>query len=467
MLYYARSDTHFLLYVYDMVRNELAERSGKLQAEASLTEYVLQKSKETSLLRYEAALCDAETGLGSRGWLNVLMRTYSALNGEQFAVFKALFRWRDELARQLDESPGYIMPMRSVGDIARILPSDRKAMWSLLNNAARETKSSMEEIFLLIQQAKVRGAGGPSSADFLRSDAVGMAGKTAPGKVVAGGGGGSATGASREAREASRAKELAKLPDISEVRSGVSQLWGSTPIGSKKKKAAGSDDEEAATGVHMDTPWFSFVQAAVAAGILSSEAEQPTATATATAAKTKAEKKRDEEDYIAFPPSAGTAGVVKAALAEATDDTSSSGTSSSESSSSDEEFTLKGGKKSNNKGGVSAAAKVTAKTGKPGKPGKTGKKAEIGTAGEEGEGSSGQAQTSDSDGGAPVGSEEFVPFNYDTAGSVMRPKKTDQKAGGGRKKVYDPYRSKTGADGPKGARRMHFEKNGKSATFKK
>lgn len=444
MLYYARSDTHYLLYVYDMVRNELADKD--------LTAYVLGKSKETSLLRHETLLCDPETGAGSRGWLNSLMRTYASLDGQQFATFKALFEWRDELARKLDESPGYLMPIRTLGDMARILPSDRKAMWSLLNNTARETKAAMDDIFLLIQQARARGANGPSSAEFLRSDAVSAFKKTTTTSTT--------TTTTTESTGAARTKEVSKLPDISQVRSGVSQLWGSMPISSRKKQPEADDDT---AGVQTKAPWFSLVQAAVSAGIFTDDKKKGKKEAE-TEAGTGAGTKADDSDFIEFPQSAGTPVTpYKTTTVPAATETAET----TEKASSDEEtFTLKGGKRSRKeskktkkdrrKDRSSEKSNKSSKSNKSNKSNKSGQDKD-----------SGQAQTSDSDGGAPVAageSEDFVPFNYDTAGSVMQAK--NPKAGEG-KKVFNPYRAKTGADGPKAARQMHYEKTGKSATFKK
>jgi exosome complex exonuclease RRP6 len=55
MFFYARADTHFLLYIYDHMRNELIDKTNPEIPEENRIETVLQKSKETSLLRYERA----------------------------------------------------------------------------------------------------------------------------------------------------------------------------------------------------------------------------------------------------------------------------------------------------------------------------------------------------------------------------------------------------------------------------
>ncbi|CAK7236138.1 exosome nuclease subunit [Sporothrix bragantina] len=500
MLYYARSDTHYLLYIYDMVRNELAEKSDRSNAEKDLTEYVLQKSKEVSLSRHEALLCDPETGMGVRGWLNNLVKTYTLLSGEQFAVYRALYQWRDDLARRLDESPGFLMPVRVLSDIARILPPDRKALWSLLNNTARATKSHMDELFTLIQDAQARGATGPTSVEFLRSDAVGALVKSNRQLNF------SAHATATAAALPGPSKDAAPLPDVTDLRSTFSQLWGKTPIGGKR----GADGEEANGGVPIEAPWF--VQAAI--GPVSSSAAAPAAPAAPAANSAGTKKVLPSEDYIEFnspvpkpvpsrevemtTPTAAAA----SAPPPAAEEKKKTNEDEEEEGGEDEAFTLKWGKKGgkagaaalqNSENALTDAQKQRKQSKKERKEARRAAKRSKApgsttgsTGGEEG---GATTQTSDSDGGgALIPNEEddddneeeedkvendagFVPFNYDTAGSVLHPKKAagagaDNKAPHKGKKVFNPYGSK-GDEGPKAARRMHFEKVGKTGTFKK
>ncbi len=494
MLYYARSDTHYLLYIYDMVRNELADKSDRGNPEKDLTKYVLQKSKEVSLQRHEALLCDPETGHGARGWLNNLVKTYSMLTGEQFAVYRALFQWRDDLARRLDESPGFLMPIRVLSDIARILPPDRKALWSLLNNTARVTKSSMEELFTLIQDAVTRGATGQTSTEFLRSlENTAAASSSTPGRP---------SPYQRHITYVAKANASAAtqqpLPDVSELRSNFSQLWGQMPINSDSKNSAASGGKnhlngEDAGGVPIEAPWF--VQAAIA----SATGETPSP-ASAPAA---AQRPLPTEEYIGLQspvpkpsppqtPQAAPAPKVAAQAMPAAPAIQLPSDAMEVEQEEDEVFTLKWGKQ---KSGKQPAAAATASSSGPSakkdkmskkerraakKEAKQAKRAskELSGTGEDGGSGENNSQTSDSDGGgAPIyaedegeGTSEFIPFNYDTAGSVLHADK--HSSGAGKKqsmpkgKAFNPHGGK-GDDGPKAARRMHYEKMGKSGTFKK
>ena len=138
MMHYARSDTHFLLSIYDHLRNALLEQSraspptangedptvggedptaggenptigGEKEAidpQQAMRE-VLRRSADTALKLYEREGYDEETGKGSMGWLNPSKKWMPIVAREEQAglVFKRLHALRDRIAREEDESP--------------------------------------------------------------------------------------------------------------------------------------------------------------------------------------------------------------------------------------------------------------------------------------------------------------------------------------------------------------------------
>jgi exosome complex exonuclease RRP6 len=126
MIDYARSDTHYLLFIYDHLRNALLEMSSRpstpqpdptgnvpiLEArelrknpQAALRK-TLELSAETALKLYEREEYQ-ESGKGSGGW-KILLRKSLPKDSEhtiEAAVLVALHKWRDDIARKLDESP--------------------------------------------------------------------------------------------------------------------------------------------------------------------------------------------------------------------------------------------------------------------------------------------------------------------------------------------------------------------------
>lgn len=105
MLAYARSDTHYLLYIYDRLRADLSKRNmlGK----------VWEKSATVSQKRYSKFRFDPS-----------MARQYTAKFGlgfdpHQTRLLEELCRWRDRTAREEDESLAYVAPLNTLFDMTR------------------------------------------------------------------------------------------------------------------------------------------------------------------------------------------------------------------------------------------------------------------------------------------------------------------------------------------------------------
>jgi exosome complex exonuclease RRP6 len=127
MLNYARSDTHFLLYIYDNLRNALLDRSqaasqsqSGLQTSASsplergLLGQALARSAETSLRVYTKEPYDALGGSGQSGWDKLAKKWNKValtaggpgvgVGAMQREVYRCVHGWRERVAREEDES---------------------------------------------------------------------------------------------------------------------------------------------------------------------------------------------------------------------------------------------------------------------------------------------------------------------------------------------------------------------------
>lgn len=129
MTRYARADTHFLLFVYDCVRNALLDRalsrsaspaseggSGAEGAEPDkerLVKEVLRRSAQTALKVFVPETYDP-SGAGPSGW-DTLARKWNKANlmadarpSVQRAVYVAVHAWREKVAKEEDESVRYV-----------------------------------------------------------------------------------------------------------------------------------------------------------------------------------------------------------------------------------------------------------------------------------------------------------------------------------------------------------------------
>ncbi|KAJ5240130.1 hypothetical protein N7468_004749 [Penicillium chermesinum] len=166
MFDYARSDTHYLLYIFDRLRNALIERSTP---EENLIDFVLEGSKREALQRYERPVYDAENGQGQGGWYDVLTRTSGTLTREQFAVFKAVHQWRDEVAREVDEGYQCVFPKYMLFKLAHNMPTDMGTLLRTLSPVTPLTRERAKSLLLVIKEAKAAGATGPEWRDFVPS----------------------------------------------------------------------------------------------------------------------------------------------------------------------------------------------------------------------------------------------------------------------------------------------------------
>ncbi|KAI8627225.1 ribonuclease H-like domain-containing protein [Xylariaceae sp. FL1651] len=456
MFYYARSDTHYLLYIYDRLRNELLAFSpGNLGQD--LMRQVLDKSKETSLRRYEPFVYDAESGQGAFGWFNMLIRQSSGkFSKEQFAVFRAIHKWRDDVARKEDESPLFVMNNATLFDVARRLPPDPKALHALLDSGSFLAKREVLNLFKVITNAIAQGANGPSVAEVIRGRASTSMGIGEVAQAVF-------------PQLRVRANDALETKDLV---SHSSRLWGSVSISSRW-------DSEGIVStpklIKFELPWAQFVQSAKLVDDANERViEEMTLSEKSTVEHPQPKVQEMPNSDLVAEDSEFT---LRAGMKRKVIEPESSSESDSESESepetqipirsdfktgpadsaeeiaipgSDEEKRTKKARKAEKK------ALKQARRAQEKKERKERKKAEK---------LAKKAQNLDS-ASKDENDEDDEPFDYSTAKSVLNADRS--MANGNRvapRPKFNPYGMTV--EGPKPARRMHGEKSGKSATFKR
>jgi exosome complex exonuclease RRP6 len=448
MLYYARSDTHYLLYIYDCVRNDLVAASGdRSDPETDRIGYALKRSKELSLSRHEHPGYNEETGQGSRGWSNyILKHGHLAFNAEQFSVFRALWKWRDATGRKEDESPNFVMGTHHVAEIARINPPDAKALHSLLPQTAPLARSRFSEIWAELQAAKAQG--GPSLLQFLQSQAPDSVGRDGLPRIQ---------------------KTPVQIPgmvvDVTMARLQQSRLFGSMPISSRWEETPKTKNDQEDL---IAFPWQRFVQDVAVVDELANE--QPPSAASELPAEPQPEptKPVDEE----FTLRRGTKRKSDAVEEESEGESETS----EESSDGEGDSTLPDAPDATDAivGGVISVDDTVEK-----RLSKKQRKAQLKeereqlerekTAHKEAKAQR-KAQKKEKKTQEKGKKYDAVPFDYSQAASVMNPPKDPAAQAAQKtkkaKKVFDPY-SKIGDDEIKGARKAPPIRGERSATFKK
>ncbi|KAH9080509.1 ribonuclease H-like domain-containing protein [Lactarius deliciosus] len=180
MLKYARADTHFLLYVYDNLRNALLDRAvsrgasptsrvGSPMAPDAFVREVLSRSAETALRVYSPDLYDAEGGTGFIGWDTLTRRWNKPTLGVDGAVtvqrevFRAVHMWRDRVAREEDESTGYVLPNRFMFKLVEQPPADMAALLHAFPYTPPVVRRRVNELLDVIRGAVRNGLSEPAA----------------------------------------------------------------------------------------------------------------------------------------------------------------------------------------------------------------------------------------------------------------------------------------------------------------
>ncbi|KAK5863407.1 hypothetical protein PBY51_000437 [Eleginops maclovinus] len=145
MVQYARSDTHYLPYIYDCVRAQLLDFN---HGQPGLLQSVWNKSKDISLKKYLKPIFTEES------YLELQRKQKRSFNTQQLTAFRLLFAWRDKLARQEDESTGFVLPTHMMNKISEELPKEPQGIIACCNPVPPLVRQQVNELHLLVQQAR-------------------------------------------------------------------------------------------------------------------------------------------------------------------------------------------------------------------------------------------------------------------------------------------------------------------------
>lgn len=151
MLRYARGDTHYLLYIYDRMKDLLLTKGEELSKDDPTCQLklVLDRTRDVCLHTYVREYVDREA----------FERFYAKtspevnLNNVQYRVALGLFLWRDAKARELDESVHYVLPNQHLLALAQQIPQSTSALLHACTPAPPVLRQCAEEIVKVIRDA--------------------------------------------------------------------------------------------------------------------------------------------------------------------------------------------------------------------------------------------------------------------------------------------------------------------------
>ncbi|XP_055593359.1 exosome component 10-like [Uranotaenia lowii] len=139
---YARKDTHYLLYIYDCMRNELIQKGP------ALLQTVYNKATFLCKQRYVKPIINEDT------IMSVYRRSKHVFDQRQMYAFREILYWRDKMARQEDESPGYVLPQHMALDIASKLPREMQGIIACCTPVPSLVRQHLHTLHQIILKAR-------------------------------------------------------------------------------------------------------------------------------------------------------------------------------------------------------------------------------------------------------------------------------------------------------------------------
>ena len=131
-LYYAQMDTHYLLYLHDIMRNELIDDGLYLGALLKAKTYCLNAYSKQRIF-----LDEIQT---------IKQRFPKFRQWKQHKVFEDLMFWRDVQARGQGKDPDMILGISDIYNIANILPETNDEVYDCCHMSRQPGRSKLNQI---------------------------------------------------------------------------------------------------------------------------------------------------------------------------------------------------------------------------------------------------------------------------------------------------------------------------------
>ncbi|KAJ8938385.1 hypothetical protein NQ314_011518 [Rhamnusium bicolor] len=142
---YAREDTHYLIYIYQMLKNELI---NKANGQDNILLSVIKSSTETCKKRYFRSVLTEDSHL------DFYRKCKRLFDNRQLYALKELYKWRDQISREEDESTGYVLPNHMLLQISESLPREMQGILACCNPIPPLVRANLLELHQIILRAK-------------------------------------------------------------------------------------------------------------------------------------------------------------------------------------------------------------------------------------------------------------------------------------------------------------------------
>lgn len=145
LMKYAREDTHYLLYIKDLLKNELIELAN---GQNNILRTVYDMSTDICKRTYVKPIWTEES------CMNMYRKSQKMFNNKQLFAFKELHRWRDLTAREEDDSINYALPNHMLLNIAETLPREMQGILACCNPIPPFVRKNLLSIHKIVLKAR-------------------------------------------------------------------------------------------------------------------------------------------------------------------------------------------------------------------------------------------------------------------------------------------------------------------------
>ncbi|XP_068308573.1 protein RRP6-like 2 [Pyrus communis] len=169
MIRYAREDTHYLLHMYDLMRTQLCLMPKESENSDTPLVEVYKRSYDLCMHLYEKEL------LTENSYLHIYGLQGAGFNSQQLAIVSGLCEWRDVVARAEDESTGYILPNKTLLEIAKQMPVTTSKLKRLVKSKHPYMERNLGSVVSIIRHSMQNAAFFEPAVEHLKVARAGMA----------------------------------------------------------------------------------------------------------------------------------------------------------------------------------------------------------------------------------------------------------------------------------------------------
>lgn len=145
LLKYAQQDTHYLLYIFDCITNDLLKAFNE---QSTLVKGVYHDSKILCMKRYVKPVITEDS------YKDMYLKSKRSFNNQQLFALREMFAWRDKIAREEDESCPYVLPNHMLLQIAESLPREMQGILACCNPIPPLVRQHLNYLHQIILKAR-------------------------------------------------------------------------------------------------------------------------------------------------------------------------------------------------------------------------------------------------------------------------------------------------------------------------